>query len=363
MIWAAVAWPLLAGAASVILFNRRVTIFEALALLIAPLGVIWALKWFGDAIVTNDVEYWTAPIAGATYNKAWTERKPCHHYKKTKHGRQKKHAFDKVKHKSSCYAEDTTGQKIKIPQWHFDELCRAFGNRNKLPLPARVMENVTWVSETTKWDGHDSDLVAATTTHRYVNRIPASKSEYTYHEGDIAEWRLYDYPEIKNDYEAPALLGFDDPEAARRLDVLNAKHGPTNQVRVMILVFVDKPREAGLAQEARWQGGNKNEFVICIGLDYKNAVQWSHVFSWTDSEDLKIEARNKVAEQKDRRLNLSPILDWLEGNIGRFKRKSFSDFDYLNVTPPLWYVLLAHIVVLFVTGLWFYLAVVKPDRE
>ena len=372
MIWVAITWPLLAGAVSVILFNRRVTVFEAIALFIAPSLVIWYLNDWGRGIGTTDQEYWTAPIVKASLGKAWTERVDCTHIEEietvTKSGRKKKssksrHPFDTVNHASTCYAEDAVGQKIKISEEHYELLCRKFGNREKQPRPPDMVEKLDWVAQVTTWGGHDANMEVATTVHTYTNRIPASHSEYRYQEVDPAEWRLYNYPEIEDFYYAPTLLGLDNPEASRQLDLLNAKWGPKNQVRVLILVFIDKPIEAALAQESYWQGGNQNEFVLCIGVDYKKDVKWSHVFSWTEVESLKIEARNLIADQMGKRLELNPIFDWLEKNLQRFERKSFSDFDYLSVTPPLWYVLTAHILVVFVTGLWFYLAVVRPNRK
>jgi hypothetical protein len=363
MIWAAVAWPLLAGAVSVILFNRRVTPFEALALLLLPLICIWYFQKWGRDIGTSDIEYRTAPIASAVLRKPWTERAACQHIKKTEHGTTKKHDYDDIKHRGRCFVTDSEGRQIDISEERFDELCRHFRNREAEPLPDNLVEDYKWVTQVTHWGGEESNVQVATTAHEYFNPVPASQSVYTYEEVDPSEWRLYRYPEIENSYEAKALLGLDDPEASRRLDLINARFGPQSHVRAMIIVFVDKPREAGLAQEAYWQGGNQNEFVICIGVDYKKDVKWSHVFAWSDKEDLKIEARNLVADQKGDRLDLAPVMDWLENNLQRFEPKSFSDFDYLSVTPPLWYVLTCHLLILLLTGIWFHLAVIKPDRE
>jgi hypothetical protein len=102
---------------------------------------------------------------------------------------------------------------------------------------------------------------------------------------------------------------------------------------MFVLIFKNQPLQAGFDQENYWKGGNKNEFVTCIGVDDSLTIQWAHIFSWSEVEDLKIDARDQL--EHDKPLELVKYVDWLGSNIeSRFKRKSFKDFDYLSVEPP-----------------------------
>jgi hypothetical protein len=79
---------------------------------------------------------------------------------------------------------------------------------------------------------------------------------------------------------------------------MNALLGRKHQIRVWVLLYRDQPRDISKRQEALWKGGNKNELVICVGLNKANEFQWAEVFSWTKREDLKVSVRDYIQAQK-----------------------------------------------------------------
>lgn len=94
-------------------------------------------------------------------------------------------------------------------------------------------------------------------------------------------------------------------------------------------------------------GGNKNEFILCIGLDKNRNVTWCRPFSFTEAQETKVEVRNYVQEMG--RLNLSLISDFLYKELDKnFVRKKFKDFSYLTVEPKDWQVTLTFILTLIV---------------
>lgn len=372
MIWIALIWPVFFGLISLIFFNRRVTPKEAGTLLLIPLVGVLAADRYGKRLVTKDVEYWGGAVKSAVYSEPWNQKTKCRHKSECIHMDEKgkpkhsddgpSHEFDIEEHKASYFAYDTNGEKIPIDAKRFAELCSLFKNRKFKDMHRRfhTKDGDRYV---TTWGGQMDRLEPTTTAHQYENKILGSRSTYHYNEVDPTKWGLFDYPEIKEFYRAPAILGMKDEDASRRLDILNAQLGPQLELRAMILVFVGKPRDAAFDQEAYWMGGNKNEFVICIGTDDDRRVQWAHVFSWTKVEALKIEARNEVMNQVDKPLDLSKVVTWMARNMQRFERKSFSEFDYLHVDPPLWVVLATHAATIVFTALWLWLAVVIPNRK
>jgi hypothetical protein len=88
-------------------------------------------------------------------------------------------------------------------------------------------------------------------------------------------------------------------------------------------------------QEAYWKHGNKNEFIICVGVDEKMKISWVHIFSWSQNKNIEIETRNFILYQKQ--LDLISLGDWLYSDgLKDWKRTEFKQFDYLHVEPPRW---------------------------
>jgi hypothetical protein len=106
--------------------------------------------------------------------------------------------------------------------------------------------------------------------------------------------------------------------------------GGKRQFRLYILIFKDKSIEISEQQKSYWQGGNKNEFVLCLGYNTKtNKIDWCNPFSWCDKPTLEVATKRYFREHNT--LDISKYGDWLANNIKLWKRKQFKDFDYINV--------------------------------
>jgi hypothetical protein len=96
-----------------------------------------------------------------------------------------------------------------------------------------------------------------------------------------------------------------------------------------VLVFRNQPLEISEKQKSYWQGGNKNEFVICLGYNTKTGrIDWCNPFSWCDKPDLEIATKRYFREHPHMDLSNYPM--WLESHINLWKRKEFKDFDYIE---------------------------------
>jgi hypothetical protein len=200
-----------------------------------------------------------------------------------------------------------------------------------------------------QWTGSPETSYAVAKTHTYENKVQCSHSVFNYQTVDkkVAKASgLYDYPEIRDNAVATILggeeiAGLDSAEA--KLHYLNGYLGPKKQLRVWVLIFKDKPLSIGKLQEAYWKGGNKNEFVITIGMDKQNHVSWCYPFSWTEVSELKINVRNYVMEKNP--LYLVELSDYLYSELeAKWVRKQFKDFSYLTVEPPLWAIIVAFVL-------------------
>lgn len=185
------------------------------------------------------------------------------------------------------------------------------------------------------WKGEDSTLEPIVLEDSYENRPKAAVNVYHFNKpdsSDVKQYKLFDYPLVQSLFKQDLILGYEDKIAERKLQILNARLGNPKQVRTFILIFKNQPIQAGIMQENYWEGSNKNEFIVCIGIDNDKNIQWVHDFSWTEKEECKVETRHFIESQK--KLNLSKTVDYLYEEIQtKFLRKNFEDFDYLNIEP------------------------------
>jgi hypothetical protein len=253
----------------------------------------------------------------------------------------------------------------------------------------------------TSWNGSDETRKAYTSQHTYENRVKASDLTIfnikMVKEVEVDSLGLFRYPEHKkstwfnktNGLTYPTILGDNiSKETQEKFRKLNGKFGVSNELRLWILVFENKPMSIAQFQENYWVKGNKNELVVCIGKK-GNEIQWSHAFSWAHSAELTAAVQNEVLNLYTYRDSLvvrknpvipvtkdiqekvlggignklpevlpiknpmvadsvvkvrskTPMLteqtwndyyNYLNANLHKFERRSFEEFSYLTVEP------------------------------
>lgn len=147
---------------------------------------------------------------------------------------------------------------------------------------------------------------------------------------------LIDYRQISNYYSAPSILPNTitaSPEEHRAFTVYNAVSAPTVQMHLFVLFFDAPQSKAEIAEKpcAYWYGGNKNEFVVCLGRN-DDESEWAHLFSWADEPTLEVQTADWLHAHPSS--SLTEFLAWFMEHYSIWKRKSFSDFDYINVSIP-----------------------------
>lgn len=361
-IWLAMLIPVVTGLVLYFRFDRETIWWE----LLIPFGVSAVLCLGSKALVekvqTADTEFWAGWAVRAEYYEDWNERVSCRHtkYRTNSKGHRvpdgTEHAYDVDYHPPYWQVIDSNNLTVGIDRGTFEKLCHKFGNRQFVDLH-RNFHTKDGDMYQTVWSGDDLRLEPVVTAHSYENRVKASTSVFKFAAVDPKVYGLFDYPAIQSYYEQRSILGdggMTQPTAERLLQKWNAKIGATKQVRLFVLVFRDQPIQAGFDQQNYWQNGNKNEFVVTIGVNKQDEIQWCHPFSWTEVESLKIETRDFVMGQK--RLDLEKLVNWLVPEVqGKFQRKHFKDFSYLTVEPPMWAVGLTFLLtcmVNFGVGFW-----------
>lgn len=353
MVWLSLIIPFVFTFWIVVVMGKKLQWWHLVIPLVTSFLLIILCERLTEYAQTSDTEYWTGYIEKAEHYEHWNETVPCTHIKyktvtRTRINGKKteiyteqvadgyQHLYDVEEHPEHWVAQDNNNESFSLTRIEFERLTHKFDNKEFVDMH-RNYHTTNGNKYLTTWKGEDYNLEACSHTHRYENRIMASHSILKFRDIDKQEKEMYsvlDYPEVKG-YQCPMILGYDDPTATQKLEVLNARLGKTKQIRVWFVVFKNQPLEAGYAQEAYWQGGNKNELVLLIGIDDNSEVLWGHTASWTTVESVKIQCRDLIYKQK--KLNLSILVDEIKPIIEKYwERRHFKEFKYLSIDPPPW---------------------------
>ena len=358
VIWLALLIPVITAFVLYRFFSHNTAWWEFAIPFAASLILILIMKFTTELAQTSDTEYWSATASHAIYSEPWDEEVPCRHSydcncTTDKDGRKScstcyEHSYDVDYHPAYWELVSSTGNSIYISEAKYNYFVNKWGNK-KFVDQHRDYHSQDGDWYVTTFPGQDALIECMVETRSYENRVQASHSVFNYPEIDLKDkqfYELFDYPELTEGYKQKSILGYGDSTqktAERKLEILNAKLGPKKQAKVFILLFRNKNEDVAFQQECYWKGGNKNEFIVCIGIDNANNVKWCRPFSFTEVQDTKIETRNFV--QNMDKLNLSSLSDFLYKEIDtKFQRKHFKDFSYLTVEPKSWQIILTFVL-------------------
>lgn len=379
IIWLAILVPVITAFVLYFLFRHKMAWWEYAVPFGASIILILIMKFSTELSQTADTEFWGEPLNQAIHSQAWDEEVPCRHpiYCTRTVGSGKNahtetyvcghvHSYDVDYHPEYWEITTATGNSARVSQSEYIRLTKKWANERFVDKH-RDYHSIDGDWYVTDCPNIDEKLECFVTSHYYENRVQASHSVFNYpevDEKDITFYGLYDYPQITDGYKQRGILGNGDTTqrtAENKMQILNARLGPTKEVKVFILIFRNKSDDVAYHQECLWKGGNKNEFVVCIGVDDACNVKWCRPFSFTEVQETKIETRNYVQEMG--KLNLSKVVDFLHLELKqKFKRKNFEDFSYLTVEPKTWQVILTFVLTLIINlGVSFW--VIKNEFE
>lgn len=393
-------------------------------------------------------EYWGSTVTAVYEEEPYNEwhHQTCSYTTTDSKGKSTTHYYD-CSHQDdygpSWYAVTNLKEQFGITEKMHDELVRQFktsktainSRKNYSPrdrahgsdgtkFQGKAVGNTSYTYQTT-WSGDDNTRKAYVSEHSYENRIKASDltifNMKIVSDAEADTLGLFKYPPysggglfgMTQGLEYPTILGGDvSKETQEKFKRLNGKFGPTNQLRLWILVFENKPMSISQYQQNYWVKGNMNELVVCIGKK-GNEIQWSDAFSWSLSDALTVEIKNQVLDlytYKDSTItrtapkvlpvgkeaqkkilgkvgeklpaNVMPLPNqattdtiikvksttpqltektwndfyiYLDKNLNRFERRSFKEFDYLSVEPTVGAVIFIYLFALAISvgmGFW-----------
>ena len=291
-------------------------------------------------LTTRSKEYLSGYVTSVTHHFAWVERRETTETKYDEKGNSRtEKKVELINHPDEYYWDLNTGKRDSIHSALFYQMCQQWGTGKK------------WISvyhpncveggdgEICRWDGDEYNTRTVTYTHRYRNPVRNSNSIFRGQRVGRAEAKslgLFEYPAISG-WDQPVLLVSPDlaytgdmDEANFELQHLNAFCGLPNQIHVFILLF---PAADGvgiaLKQRDYWEGCNKNEFVVCLGMN-GDRVEWCHTLSWEDEPVLDAKVKDYILHHTQPQMD--EFVRWLRNHLDLWKRKEFEDFKYLGWT-------------------------------
>ena len=217
------------------------------------------------------------------------------------------------------------------------------------------------------WDKSIENSVTSTKSVSYKNILKSNKSAFNYKaiSKEFAKTnKLYEYPEIDY-YRQQNILGLDSTSLSvkqkqyisKHVEYLNGLIGPTRFARVYYTLFIDQPIETAFLQESYWEGGNRNEINICIGIDKSGNIKWSYPFSWTKNKRVIVDVREDMTKIKNineiNKIN-SSVYTALKTN---YKYRDFNDFNYLSWEPSKWQIFWIYFIIAVVSTISFIIMV------
>jgi hypothetical protein len=258
------------------------------------------------------------------------------------------HLYDVDYHSEKWRLHDSIGRRHSIDKALFEKLCKRWNNRNFKDMK-RDYHSIDGDAYYTDYDKVFNHTFPITTTHRYKNKVQASKSVFNFQEitpEDVALYGLYEYPN-RHKFDYDPVIGHANGKASNLLNWYNAHHGARRQIHMLLVVFEDESRDIAHLQEAYWKGGNKNEFIVCVGKK-GDKIDWVKVISWTEQDMLKTVTEREIKQMET--FSASKIAEYMGENVPKqFIRKEFADFDYLTIEPTMTAVIWTTVLTLILT--------------
>lgn len=312
---------------------------------IVSAGMVYTIVLFASGA---DIEYWTNYIISVNYYEDWNEEvMSVETYTDADGNLQTRTVYEIVYHSAYYTSVDNQREERRIKKSEYKKIKSKWNNESFVDLRRDYYSN-DGDMYTSAYPRNPELMVVHTSKHLYQNRISASQdSIHKFQDVDPEEWNLFDYPDESGMYVPSILSEYPiSNQDMHSLNVLNAVWGAGKKIRVWFLIWEgDETLDTGYAQENYWEGGNKNELVVCIGVDQDKNVNWTHVFSWTEREDMKVQLRNLIAESD--KIQIGDYVSWINDNIHMWEKRDFGEFNYLKIHIPFW----GYLVVYFVSGI------------
>lgn len=348
-------------------YNRRVFKFKHYIITIITPIIIGILMYIGFINYNmDDIEYLGSYVTHIIHYDEWDEwvHRTCS--RRVPSGRDSNgNTIYRTEYYDCSYRDyhpekwvmyDNMNKSYNISVNQFNEIKNIFNSEMIFVDMKRNYYRIDGDAQRYNYNGEKERIYGLTNSSHYKNK---TKTKYTLFKYDTLETKdiknLYEYPEIKSHTQNP-ILGIKNLTRKDYISLiyLNSMYGKPKQIRIYLLGYYNQPIEISEQQKIYWEGGNKNELVICLGLDSLNNIKWNNTFSWCDAPELEIKIKSHLNENE--KLNIPELCNFIENNLNSWKRKEFKDFDYIMVDLSLAQLIAILIIIIIATIIMFFIS-------
>ena len=277
------------------------------------------------------------------------------------------------------YITDDRGNKYRISFGKYKEIDKRWAH-NKYTVKKMTKRDAGYTTtgdkyrragrgnrHIVKWDHVPKTAEPIVREHTYENRLQTQSHWGKVSEEDRVLYDVFEYPSVPGGWRLKALLT--NGPAFRKTDNylqylnghLNTNNGGYKKVRLWLLVYSNQPQESAELQRAYWKDGNKNEIVVMIGTNAEQEIVWGDVMSQTDeSQALLINIRDELLLNMRKPTeggysgkltdpDLLKFTHWLGDAVkASYVKPDFEQYDYIQVSPSMFAIILTYIIVLLV---------------
>ena len=328
--------PFITAMFLLIVFNKKMVWWEYAALILPSLLFVLLTRVIMVSANSNDTEYLGGYVNRITYYEPWDEMVEVMHTRTNSDGETEVYyTWEREYHSERyTYVDNESKWEHHLSKKEYEIIKKRMGNKTVFRDMHRNYHRIDGDAYDIFWDGKVETLYDITWPHSYTNKIKASQSHTIFKMGDISpeeakQIGLYEYPEIYSMNQNPIIGRNVSDKDKQRIKYINATYGRKYQFRTYILIYENKDITISEIQKAYWQNGNKNEFVLCLGVQ-RDSVVWANAFSWCDEPRLEVKSRDYFIQNP--KLDISKYGEWLQTQIPtQWDRKEFEDFAYIRV--------------------------------
>lgn len=372
---------------------RRMTKWWELAIPIAvTVLVVFVCQWIAVSSATRDKEYWGHMSYKITHEEPFTydgecsRSYSCNCSVDSKGNKTCSTCTDywRCDRNSSrqTFITDDRGQTYRISYGKYQEIDKRWKNNqhsakkiitkkradgrlyttvgDKYNKPGRGHQHIV------HWDNIPKSAEPIVREYTYENRLQTQSHWGEVSGEDRTLYDVFDYPSVPGGWRLKTVLT--NGPAFRKTDQhlqylnghLNTNRGGHKKVRLWLLVYNNQPQESAELQRSHWKGGNKNEIVIMLGTNAERQITWADIMSQADDSDvLIINMRDQILLEmaagksgysgKLTDDDLFKFTQWLGDAVkAGYTKPSFKQYDYIQVSPSLFAIILTFIIVLIV---------------
>lgn len=326
-------------------FRRKVVWWEYVVLIIPSLFFSLLIKLCMVSYNSSDTEYLGGYVTKIVYYEEWdemvlrtkTRRVPCGRDSNghTQYRTETYTVWERDYHPERwVYVNNENNFEHNISKKLYNKIKFRLNSPAVFKDMKRNYHRIDGDAYVTMYDGSIEHLYDITWSHKYKNKVQASQSNTIFKMLDIDKEMadslgLYEYPEITDLAQNPILGRNVSKEEVQIFRYINAMKGKKNQFRTYVLFFNYDEFDKSELQKSYWQNGNKNEFIVCLGMK-GDSVVWTNSFSWCDMPKLEVKTRSYFIDNP--KLDLVKYGTWLNNNIDEnWVRKEFEDFKYIDI--------------------------------